>query len=76
MKQILSDFKYIRLEHNGVYYVMYASREVSGKQFLNYCTNKEIELNYFRDISTSIKKFFLEEHIDNLNLKQQINLSS
>lgn len=76
MKQLLGDFAYKRLEHNGIHYILYVSKDTERKAFLDYCSMNNINLSYFRDISTSIKKFFLEDHIDNLNLKQQLNMDS
>jgi len=72
MKKLLKDFKYKRLEHNGIHYVIYTATSIEKKNFLDYCSKKNIELSYFRDISTSVKKFFLDEHIQKINLKKQL----
>ncbi len=76
MKQKVSDFNIKRLEHNGIHYILYVDRNISKSDFLTYCTKNEIDLSYFRDISTSIKKFFLEDHIENINVNNQLKISS
>ena len=76
MKQRLADFDFIRLEHNGIHFILYVNRQITKKDFLNFCSKSEIDLSYFRDISTSIKKFFLEDHVENVNMNNQLRVSS
>lgn len=57
--QRLKHLNYHRLDYNGFFFVLRAPRELSIQDFLNYCREHQLQLDYFRDISTSVKQYFV-----------------
>jgi ABC-2 type transport system ATP-binding protein len=61
LKEKLNMLKYIRLTHNEFYYILSLPLAVTKQEFLKYCAENEIELDYFNDISSSVKKFIIQK---------------
>ncbi|MEM1214341.1 MAG: ABC transporter ATP-binding protein [Bacteroidota bacterium] len=57
--QRLGRLDYQKLHHNGFYFVLRTDRELAADQFLAYCQTQQIQLDYFRNISTSVKQYFV-----------------
>lgn len=56
----LSDFPHEKLWYDGRHYVLECSRETEGASLLHYLATRQVSLDYYRDISTSIKTKFYE----------------
>jgi ABC-2 type transport system ATP-binding protein len=60
MEKILSQLNVVSISHNGLYFEVETTCEVSAAQILNTLNDAGIEISFFRDISNSTKKFLLE----------------
>ena len=58
IKQFLKNDKIFRIEDDGHYISIFTSKEFKKRQILQMLLDKEIQINYFRDISNSTRIFF------------------
>lgn len=55
----MKDFEYLKLTNNGLSIVIHTPLHITEKNLLAHLLAKDIKINYFRNISQSIKKFFV-----------------
>ena len=60
IKKRLSNFEYSHIRHTGFHYVIYTSININATQIIDYFQIQEIEFDYFRNISWSLKTKFYE----------------
>ena len=58
LKTKLENFSYQKLYHNGISFVITTNLDIGYKQLLQYLLDNDVEVNYFRNISQSIKQLF------------------
>lgn len=58
LKEVFNDHRYEEPFHNGVSFVVKTGRETDAHTVLRKLLEADIEVNYFRDISRSIKSLF------------------
>ncbi len=56
----LANFDYTGLDYNGFYFFISTSVDVTRSYFLQYCSENNIPLSYFQDISSSTKKLLIQ----------------
>lgn len=60
LKLKLSGISFYNLHDNGFYYILNTPMTTDKLSFLKYCADHEIVLDYFNDISSSVKKFIIQ----------------
>ncbi len=60
LKTKLKGINYSRIDFNGFYFILTAPVVTDKLSFLKYCTENEIVLDYFNDISSSVKKLIIQ----------------
>ena len=58
LRERLQGFPYQRLYHNGLSYVITTPLHIGYRELLQRLLAAEVEIEYFRDISRSIKQLF------------------
>ena len=56
----LSGINYTSMYDNGFFFIINAPIETDKFSFLKYCSDQNIVLDYFNDISSSVKKFIIQ----------------
>ena len=59
LERKLNGFPYTKLERRGLNYILHTSLDQNPGEFMQYAFRKGITLDYFRDISRSVKQYFL-----------------
>ena len=60
LKDSFRDLEYTGLDHNGFAFFITTPLQVSELHFLKYCTERNIVLTYFQDISISAKRLIVK----------------
>jgi ABC-2 type transport system ATP-binding protein len=60
LKLKLSSLSFFNLYDNGFYFIINTPVETDKLRFLKHCADNEIVLDYFNDISSSVKKFIIQ----------------
>jgi ABC-type multidrug transport system ATPase subunit len=55
----IKGFAYHSVKHNGQYLIMYTPLHIKEKEVLSFLLEQDIKITYFRNISQSIKKYFV-----------------
>lgn len=55
----IAGFAYHSVKHNGQYLIIYTPLHITEKEMLAYLLEKDLKVQYFRNISQSIKKYFV-----------------
>jgi ABC-type multidrug transport system ATPase subunit len=58
-EQLLKGFAYNSVQHNGLVLIVRTPLHIQEKDLLQFLLAKEVKINYFRNISQSIKKYFV-----------------
>lgn len=56
---LLAGLEHNRVEYNGLVFIIHTPLHITEKELLSYLLTKDLKINYFRNISQSIKKYFV-----------------
>jgi ABC-2 type transport system ATP-binding protein len=58
-KTLMEDLPHSRVDYNGLVFIIHTPLHITEKDLLQHLLAKDLKINYFRNISQSIKKYFL-----------------